>query len=71
MRLKENSYKMNTPSGIAELESQPAYKRRNVVLNNVPPSSESNVSRFTLTTDDTEKKTELGTNNPFLHDRVD
>ena len=71
MRLKENSYKMNTPSGIAELESQPAYKRRNVVLNNVPPSSESNVSRFTLTTDDTEKKTELRTNNPFLHDRVD
>ena len=71
MRLKENSYKMNTPSGIAELENQPAYKRRNVVLNNVPPSSESNVSRFTLTTDETEKKTELRTNNPFLHDRVD
>ncbi len=71
MKLKELSYRMNTPNGIADLEREPAYKRRNVVLNNVPASSESNVSRFTLATDENEKRTELRTNNPYLHDRVD
>jgi cell division protein FtsZ len=70
LKLKELSYRMNTPNGIADLEKEPAYKRRNVVLNSVPASSESNVSRFTLTTDE-EKRTELRTNNPYLHDRVD
>ena len=71
MKLKELSYRMNTPNGIADLEKEPAYKRRNIVLNNVPASSESNVSRFTLSTDENEKRTELRTNNPYLHDRVD
>ncbi|MEP7263163.1 MAG: cell division protein FtsZ [Bacteroidota bacterium] len=72
MKLKELSYRMNTPNGIADLEKEPAYKRRNVVLNNVPSSAESNVSRYTLSTDENnEKRTELRSNNPFLHDRVD
>jgi cell division protein FtsZ len=71
MKLKELSYRMNTPNGIADLEKEPAYKRRNVVLNNVPSSAESNVSRYTLSTDENDKRTELRSNNPFLHDRVD
>lgn len=72
MKLKELSYRMNTPNGIADLEKEPAYKRRNVILNNVPSSAESNVSRYTLSTDENnEKRTELRSNNPFLHDRVD
>ena len=71
MKLKELSYRMNTPNGIADLEKEPAYKRRNVILNNVPSSAESNVSRYTLSTDENDKRTELRSNNPFLHDRVD
>ena len=71
MRLKEMNYRMNSPSGITDLEKEPAYKRRNVRLDNVQNSAESNVSRFTLSVDESEKKTELRTNNTFLHDRVD
>lgn len=70
MKLKELSYRMNTPNGIADLEKEPAYKRRNVQLNNVPASNESNVSRYTLSTDE-DKRTELRSNNSYLHDRVD
>jgi len=71
MRLKELSYKLNSPNDIADLEKEPAYKRRNVKLDNVPESSESNVSRYTLSVDDQEKRPELRTNNSYLHDKVD
>jgi len=70
MRLKEMNYRMNSPSGINDLEKEPAYRRRNVKLDSVQGSDESSVSRFTLIVDE-EKKTEIRTNNTFLHDRVD
>jgi cell division protein FtsZ len=44
----------------------PAYQRRQVRLNDAPPSSESNVSRYNLNDDD-----EIMGNNKFLHDNVD
>ena len=44
----------------------PAYKRRNIKLNDAPHSSENDVSRYTLNDD----KDILG-NNKFLHDNVD
>ena len=69
MKLKEMNYRLNTPHGLADLEKEPAYKRRNVVLDNVPPASESNVSKYSLS-EDQEKKVEIRPNN-FLHDRVD
>lgn len=69
-QLKMMSMKMNSPSGIADLENQPAYVRRNVQLNNVTPSSEIEASRYTLGKDD-EDNTEIRTNNSFLHDNVD
>ncbi len=69
MRLKELSYKMSSPNGIADLEKEPAYKRKNVTLDNVPNSGDSAVSRFTLSMD--ENKPEIRQNNSFLHDRVD
>lgn len=68
-RLRELSIKIRTPQGLAEIESQPAYKRRNVELSEVKPSSESEVSKFMLGEDE-EKKTGLK-NNTFLHDNVD
>jgi cell division protein FtsZ len=52
------------------MEKEPAYKRRNIKLDSVPHSSESNISRYTLSTED-EKKSELRQNNSFLHDNVD
>lgn len=73
-RIKELSMKLKTPSGIADLEKEPAYKRRQVDLDDVAHSSESQVSRFTLTNEeDADGKTSTGirANNPFLHDNVD
>lgn len=73
-KIKEVTLKLKTPSGLSELESEPAYKRRNVQLDNVPHSADSNVSRYTLSEDNSEggeKKIEIKPNNPFLHDNVD
>jgi cell division protein FtsZ len=70
MRLKSLSMKMNTPSGINELENVPAYQRKNVQLNDVPHSSDSTESRYTLSQGE-DNKTEIRPNNSFLHDNVD
>jgi len=69
-KLKQLSYKLRSPSGITELENEPAYKRRNIDLGETPHSSESNQSRFTLSENE-DKKAELRQNNSFLHDNVD
>ena len=69
-QLKNMSMKMKSPSGIADLENQPAYLRRNVKLNEVPSSAENTASRYTLSQDD-EKNVEIRNNNSFLHDNVD
>lgn len=69
MRLKEFNYRLKS-ANIADLENVPAYKRRNVSLDNVPHSSETTVSRYTLSENE-EKKTEIKPNNSFLHDNVD
>lgn len=69
LRLKELSMKLRTSNGLQELENEPAYKRKQMPLQNVPHSSESQVSRFTLNTE--EGITEIRPNNSFLHDNVD
>jgi len=69
-KLKDLSVKLRTPSEIEELESTPAYVRRNVELNDVSHSSETIVSKYTLgETDD--HNPEIKSNNSFLHDNVD
>ncbi len=70
MRLKALSYRMKTPSGISELENEPAYIRKSVNLEKVPHSSESPVSRYTLS-HDAQEGPEIRPNNSFLHDNVD
>ena len=73
-RIREFTHKLKTPSGLSDLEDEPAYKRRNVRLDNVQHSSESSVSRFTIseeTDENGEKKTQIRQNNSFLHDNVD
>ena len=69
-KLKELSFKLKSPNGLAELENEPAYKRKNVSLESTPHSSESQVSRYTLSEGD-DKKVEIKPNNSFLHDNVD
>jgi len=69
-KLKELSFKLKSPNGLSELENEPAYKRRNINLDSTPHSSESQVSRYTLSEGD-DKKIEIKPNNSFLHDNVD
>ena len=71
MRLRELNFKMNSPGGISDLEREPAYRRRNITLENVPNSADSNISRLTLSTDENDRNPEIRSNNTFLHDRVD
>jgi cell division protein FtsZ len=68
-RLREITVKLRTPSGLTDLESQPAYKRREVELDDVTHSSESDSSSLVLGEDD-DKNVGLKPNN-FLHDNVD
>lgn len=73
MRIKEFTIKLKTPSGLSDLEEEPAYLRRKVNLESVKSSNESTVSRFSLneTVDENgQKRVELR-DNPFLHDNVD
>lgn len=73
-RMREISMKLKTPSGLSDLESEPAYLRRNVRLDNTPHSSESSVSRFSLGEEEDEngnRKGQLRDGNSFLHDQVD
>ncbi|MCU0441113.1 MAG: cell division protein FtsZ [Bacteroidia bacterium] len=63
--LKNLNVTINSPGGIRDLEKEPAYKRRNKKLQDVPHSSETQVSRLTLF------DSGLKTNNSFLHDNVD
>lgn len=68
-RLRDISFKLRTPSGLSDLEKEPAYKRRNVELDEVSHSSESEVAQYTLSED---KDNNVGIKpNNFLHDNVD
>jgi len=69
-KLKEITLKMKSPEGLAALEKQTAFERKNISLENKTPSQESNVSRYTLSEGE-DKKIEIRPNNSFLHDNVD
>jgi len=68
--LKNLNVTINSPGGIRDLEKEPAYKRKNKKLTDVPHSSEQQISRLTLF-EDGANKAEIRTNNSFLHDNVD
>lgn len=69
LRLRDLGIKLRSASGLKEIESEPAYKRKQMSLDQVPHSSESQISRFTLSKDD--ENTDIRPNNTFLHDNVD
>jgi cell division protein FtsZ len=68
MRLKDLSMKLRN-GNIQELENVPAYKRKEISLQQTPASNESSISKFSLS--DNEGTTEIRKNNSFLHDNVD
>ncbi len=69
MRLKDLSMKLRS-GNIQELENVPAYKRKEIALQETPQSDESQISRFSLMPDN-EGNTEIRKNNSFLHDNAD
>lgn len=73
-RIKELSMKLKTPTGLNDLENEPAYIRRNIELKDSQHSSESSVSKFSVneeTDENGNKNSGLKSNNSFLHDNVD
>jgi cell division protein FtsZ len=67
-RLKNLSVKLNNPEVLNELENKPAYLRKGIALDNVEHSSQSNVSKWSISDED---EPEIKDNNSFLHDNVD
>lgn len=73
-KLKALSEKLKNQSSLEthlnEIENVPAYKRRNIELNDVLPSSESQIAKYSLT-ENPDKTIEIKTDNAFLHNNVD
>lgn len=70
-RLRQFNYRQKITQGnMSDLDNIPAYIRKNQVLSDVPHSSESVVSKYTLSEGE-DGKGELRQNNSFLHDNVD
>ena len=73
-RMREMTQKLRQPNGLSDLEREPAYKRKNPTFTDTPHSSESSVSRYTLTEDtdeNGERSVQLRKNNAHLHDQPD
>ncbi|MCB0664088.1 MAG: cell division protein FtsZ, partial [Saprospiraceae bacterium] len=66
--LRNRAPKHTNPNAINELERIPAYKRRNVRLDEVEDSAESKLSKWSISEDD---EPVMRDNNTFLHDNVD
>jgi cell division protein FtsZ len=72
--VRELNMRLRTPGGLSDLEREPAYKRRNVQLSDAAHSTDSTISRYTLSEEmdeNGERRVELKRNNPYLHDNVD
>lgn len=73
-RLNNLTNPIHTGKNLKEYENVPAYIRKNMDLDDTPHSSESQVSRFTLSEEEDDqgnKSTGIRPNNSFLHDNVD
>jgi cell division protein FtsZ len=73
-RIRKATQKLRSPLGLNEMENEPAYRRRNIELDDIKKSSDPSISRYTLWENEDEngdKQTGLSDNNSFLHDNVD
>jgi cell division protein FtsZ len=69
-RLQKFNYRFRNNSVIDKAESEPAYKRQGVELNQMNHSSDETLSRLSLSTKE-DGELELKSKNSFLHDNVD
>lgn len=65
--LRNLNVKLTTPKNVVELENEPAYMRRGVNLDDVPPSEAYAMSKWSISDDEPQ----IRENNSFLHDNVD
>ena len=65
--LRNLNVKLTTPKNIVEMENEPAYMRRGIQLDDVPPAGEYARSRWSISDDEPQ----IRDNNSFLHDIVD
>lgn len=56
---------------IDEFESEPAYKRKNLKIDQPTNTKSSKVSRYSLKDDEDSNGASLNPNNSYLHDNVD
>jgi cell division protein FtsZ len=68
-RIQEYTQRLKKADGIAEFENEPAFKRRNIELDESVPSKESDASKYSVDNDG--ESSSLNNNNSFLHDNVD
>ncbi|MFL1013043.1 cell division protein FtsZ [Flavisericum labens] len=68
-KMKDFNYKFNNAK-IDDIEKVPAYKRQGLDLSDTRHSSENDMSRISIGTDDNDD-IKLRSNNSFLHDNVD
>ncbi len=73
-RIREMTMKLRSHSRVSDLEKEPAYRRKNVSLEDPPPSDRSEVSRYSLSNnegEEGEQKPGIRENNSYLHDKPD
>jgi len=68
MRSEINPQKLNNPQMVNNMESEPAYMRRGIHLDDVPAANEQAFSRWTISDDE---ELDISERNSFLDDRVD
>ncbi|MDG1850361.1 MAG: cell division protein FtsZ [Flavobacteriales bacterium] len=69
-RLQKFNYRFRNNSVIDKAENEPAYKRQGIELNQGQHSSDEEMSRLSLSTNE-DGEIELSSKNSFLHDNVD
>jgi cell division protein FtsZ len=69
-KLKIHVQKASLETDLYEIESVPAYKRRNVDLADIPPSSQSQASKYSVQGDTDDNSNPIN-ENPYLHNKPD
>lgn len=70
-RIQKYTSHIKSAEGLTELENEPAFKRRNIELDDEQPSKQENVSRYQVSDNKDRNDTTLRSTNSFLHDNVD
>ena len=70
-KVKERLYNKATENeSIEDLENEPAYIRKKIKIEDTKHSTESKMSKYSLSEDE-ENNSKLREDNPYLHDNVD